>query len=121
MKKFTLILASVSFLTLLVVPSGARAEATISEQKVHTVGINAYLYFYPLITMDLTRKQSTNIEAGKEWGKGPMNEFTNVPTFPPADFRTVVRPNFDTLYSLAWLDLTAEPMIVSAPDTNGRY
>jgi hypothetical protein len=50
-----------------------------------------------------------------------MNEFTNVPTFPPADFRTVVRPNFDTLYSVAWLDLTTEPLIVSAPDTNGRY
>jgi hypothetical protein len=71
--------------------------------------------------MDLTRKQSTNIEPGKEIGKGPMNMFVSVPTYPPADFKGVVRPNFDTLYSIAWLDLTKEPMIVSAPDTNGRY
>ena len=71
--------------------------------------------------MDLTRKQSTNIEPGKEVAKGPMNTFTNVREYPSADYKGVVRVNFDTLYSIAWLDMTAEPMIVSAPNTNGRY
>ncbi len=71
--------------------------------------------------MDITRKQLTNVEPGKEFGKGPMNAFTNVPEYPPADFKGVVRPNFDTLYSIAYLDLTKEPMIVSVPDTGGRY
>jgi hypothetical protein len=71
--------------------------------------------------MDVTRKQSTNIEPGKEIGKGPMNAFTNVAEYPPADYKGVVRVNFDTLYSIAWLDLTKEPMIVSAPNTDGRY
>jgi hypothetical protein len=50
-----------------------------------------------------------------------MNAFTNVREYPTADYKGVVRVNFDTLYSIAWLDMTKEPMVVSAPDTNGRY
>ena len=42
-------------------------------------------------------------------------------TFPPADFRAVVRPNFDTLYANAWLDLTNGPVLLHAPDTDDRY
>jgi len=87
---------------------------------VQAIGIDAYLYLYSLVTMDLTRKQLTNVEPGKGLG-GPMNMFQNIPTFPPAEMRVVVRPNFDTLYSSAWLDLTKEPVVVSAPDTGGRY
>jgi hypothetical protein len=63
----------------------------------------------------------TNIEAGKMIGRGPLNTFTHVRAYPPGDIKVVVRPNFDTLYSLGWLDLTKEPMVVSAPDTAGRY
>jgi hypothetical protein len=52
------------------------------------------LYFYPLITMDITRQQMSNIAPGKKMGYGPMNTFANVPEFPPADMKVVVRPNF---------------------------
>ena len=99
----------------------ASAQTAVTEQEARSIGANAYLYFYSLVTMDISRRQMTNIEPGKELGKGPMNMFTNIPTYPPADIKIVVRPNFDTLYSSAWLDLTKEPMVVSAPDTNGRY
>jgi hypothetical protein len=71
--------------------------------------------------MDLSRLQSTNIEPGKVAFKGPMNTFVNAQAYPTADMRTVVRPNFGTLYSAAWLDLTKEPMVISVPDTGGRY
>lgn len=94
---------------------------TVSEQEAYEIGIEAYTYLYPLVLMDATRRVSVNVEAGKVLGRGPMNTFTHVPIFPPADFRDVVRPNFDTLYSVAWLDLTKEPMVVAAPDTQGRY
>jgi hypothetical protein len=94
--------------------------ATITEQEAHAIGVDAYLYFYPLVTMDITRQQLTNEEPGKGIG-GPMNTFANIPAFPTAEMRAVVRPNFDTLYSSGWLDLTHEPVVVSVPDTGGRY
>jgi hypothetical protein len=115
------ILAAILAVILAAQPGTAQQPPKVSEEEAYAIGVEAYVYFYSLLTMDITRKQSTNIEPGKEFGKGPMNMFVNVPEYPPATMKTVVRPNFDTLYSIAWLDLTKEPLIVSVPDTGGRY
>jgi hypothetical protein len=85
------------------------------------IAAESYVFLYPLVTMEVTRLQATNTQVGKFPGRGPMNEFIHIREFPDADFKVVVRPNFDTLYSSAWLDLTSEPVIVSAPDTDRRY
>jgi hypothetical protein len=98
----------------------AQAQQSATEQEAYAIGVDAYLYFYSLVTMDITRKQLGNVEPGKGLG-GPMNSFSNIPEYPAADMKVVVRPNFDTLYSSGWLDLTKEKMIVSVPDTGGRY
>ncbi|AWY43779.1 DUF1254 domain-containing protein [Pseudomonas putida] len=102
-------------------PLSAQAQSKLTSEEAHAIGVDAYVYFYPLLTMDITRKQFTNIEPGKEFGKGPMNMFVSVPEYPPASFKGVVRSNFDTLYSIAWLDLTKEPLVIAAPDTAGRF
>lgn len=101
--------------------SRAQSANSLSVQEANEIAIEAYHYFYPLISMEVTRRVTTNVPAGIKPGLGPMNEFHHFRAYPTADFREVVRPNFDTLYSSAWLDLSKEPMIVSAPDTNGRY
>ena len=113
----------VLFVALLMAPlqlSAARAAPAVSEEEARAIAVEAYLYLYSLVTMDLTRLQFTNVDKVDEF-KGPMNVFVNVPAYPTAEMKTVVRPNFDTLYSSAWLDLTEEPMVVSVPDTDGRY
>lgn len=115
--RFFMFLTSLSFIF-----NAAVCQAQeVSEQEAQSIGTSAYLYFYPLITMDITRKQMTNVEPGKIPGFAPMNTYANVPEYPTADMKTVVRPNFDTLYSSAWLDLTKGPVVLSVPDTHERY
>jgi hypothetical protein len=88
---------------------------------IHDVAVDAYVYLYPLVSMELTRQQMTNTERASG-SHAPTNQFAHLRAFPAGDFREVVRPNFDTLYSSAWLDLRDEPIVVSAgEDTDGRY
>lgn len=93
----------------------------VSPEEARQIAAEAFIYTYPLVLMDITRRVSINFEADARPGFGPMNQFAHMRAFPPGSFREVVRPNFDTLYSVAWLDLTKEPVIISAPDTQGRY
>jgi hypothetical protein len=86
-----------------------------------SLSYDAYTYLYPLVTMEVSRRQAVNVEAGARPGFGPPNEFHHIRAFPSAEFRAVVRPNFDTLYSSAWLDLTSGPVVIGSRDTGDRY
>jgi hypothetical protein len=80
------------------------------------------LYAYPIVTMDVTMRQVTNVPNTVTIPmRAPVNQFTHARAYPSADSRDVVRFNFDTLYSLAWLDVSHEPIVLSVPDTGGRY
>jgi hypothetical protein len=100
--------------------AAAGAQTAISDEDAHAIGVRAYLYFYSLITMDVTRRQLTNVQRPENI-RAPANTFVSLREYPSADMRVVVRPNFDTLYTSGFLDMTAEPMIVSTPNTGGRY
>lgn len=60
----------------------------------------------------------TAAEATPAPGDVPMYMFLRVPAYVPVDDQGVVPPNFDTVYSIAWLDLTREPLVVTAPNTD---
>ena len=93
----------------------------VDADEAQAIAQEAYIYLYPLILMDMTRTQLINLDPKISPMGGPANAFTHVRAFPSADMRAVVRPNFDTLYSSAWLDLTSGPVVVSTADTGGRY
>ena len=114
-----ILLASVVCAAAAFSPQTTHAQASVSAQEAYEIGMEAYVYFYPLVTMEVTRAQTDSVPGAP--ANSLANRFFHIRTYPPADFKVVVRPNFDTLYSSAWLDLTKEPMIVSAPDTGGRY
>ena len=94
--------------------------ASITEQEARELGVEAYLYFYPLVVMDATRRQMTNVAPGTVPGLGPMNTLCHMRAL-ATEFRAVRAPNMSVLASLSWLDLTREPVIVSVPDTDGRF
>ena len=85
------------------------------------VAVEAYLYLYPLVVMDYTRRQLTNVPPGTPGIAAPMNTFAASRGFPTPAMHSVPRPNFDTLYSPAWVDLTAGPVLLTTPATRGRY
>jgi hypothetical protein len=87
-----------------------------------TIATEAYVFLYPLVLMDLTRRVMTNeVKWNGNGPKAPMNNFGHFRAYPPLEYQGVVRPNFDTLYSISFLDLTDGPVIISMPDSNGRY
>src|SRR5215467_776598 len=92
-----------------------------SADETQAIAQEAYVYLYPLVLMDLTRRQMINLDPKVSPMGGPANAFTHIRAFPTAEMRSVVRPNFDTLYSSAWLDLTNGPLVVSTADTGGRF
>ncbi len=84
------------------------------------IGVEAYIYGYPLVTMEMTRRVMTNV-AKPEGKHAPMGQFANMQEYPDAAFKDITAPNADTLYSVAWLDLAKEPYVLSLPDEHGRY
>ncbi len=84
------------------------------------IGVEAYIYGYPLVTMEMTRRVMTNVEK-PEGSRAPMGQFVRMREYPTAEFRDVTAPNADTLYTTAWLDLGREPWVLSLPDMQDRY
>lgn len=81
---------------------------------------DAYIYGYPLVTMEMTRRVITNVPA-VEGTRGPMGQFIKLRQYPDASFRDVTAPNADTLYTTAFIDVGKEPWVISIPDMKDRY
>lgn len=92
----------------------------LSADEAREIAVAAYIYAYPLMLMEYTRRNQTNVAAVAP-GKAPMNQFGHRATFPDATFTAVVRPNADTLYSTLWFDVSKQPLLISVPDSEGRY
>ena len=84
------------------------------------LGVEAYIYGYPLVTMEMTRRVMTNVEK-PEGSRAPMGQFVRMREYPSATFRDVTAPNADTLYTTAWLDVGQEPWVLNLPDAHDRY
>ena len=91
----------------------------LTPDEAKQIAVDAYIYGYSLITTDVTRVQMSNVAKVEEI-KAPTGTFFNIKRYPPATFRGVSATNADTLYSVAWLDLS-EPQVFSHPEIKGRF
>jgi hypothetical protein len=90
------------------------------EGVAYVVGLEEYVYGYPLVMMDVTREVLTAASSTGEYA-APINQFARLRSYVSPDFKNVVRISVNSLWSHGWLDLDQEPMIVSVPDMGGRY
>ena len=97
-----------------------KAPAQLTEDQAAKIAEDAYVFGFPLVLMDVTKDVSTAVPK-PQGTKAPINQFANVPAFPDATYTDIVSPNVDTLYSLAWLDLAKEPIVMSVPEMGKRY
>jgi hypothetical protein len=113
---------SALFLCLVIAGCGSSSKIAqdTKELQAFETGKDAYIYAYPLVTMELTRRASTNV-AAPEGTFAPVGQFAKLREYPNASFNTVTAPNADTLYTIVWLDVSKEPWVISIPDLKGRY
>jgi hypothetical protein len=102
-------------------PQSEGTSSTGASSEARAMAEQAYVYGYPLLLMDFSKARLTNVPHPLASGLAPLDQFGNAKAFPDATFTDVVSPNADTLYSSGWLDLKNEPIVLSVPDTHGRY
>jgi hypothetical protein len=113
-------LCTVATLTLTALPVIAQQGTPLTEEAALAIGTDAYVYGYPLVTMEMTRRVMTNV-AKPTGNRGPMGQFVRAREYPNASFRDVTAPNADTLYTTVWIDVEKEPWVLSIPDMGERY
>jgi hypothetical protein len=85
-----------------------------SKREYVVLGAEAYMYGYPLVVMDVTRSNFA-------LNNGPTNALRRVPMFPDANYKDVVRPNVDTLYTVAFIDMAQGPWVFEMASNDQRY
>lgn len=96
------------------------SNSALTQAEALQLGTDVYVYGYPLVTTEMTRRVMTNVES-VEGLRAPMGQFVNAREYPNASFRDVTAPNADTLYSSAWINVGAEPYVLQVPDEDGRF
>lgn len=115
----------IALATLLLISPSCTNQAKqkdLTDDEIAAIAKKAYVYGYPLVIMDLTRKVGTNVPSViKNKSAAPINQLGHASEFPDDKFTDVVKPNVDTYYSIAWLDLKNQPLVLTIPATDRYY
>jgi hypothetical protein len=87
---------------------------TVSPAEVQAIAKDAYIYSYAMMESYQTWRAQA-VDKDFNGYVGGFNVFRHYSEPFTPDNKDIVTPNNDTPYSWAWLDLRAEPMVVSVP------
>ncbi len=110
---------------LAIAPAGLAQVATTTEQIdeniAYAIGVQAVYYGLGPVLTYVTYAGNTDVDRPFDNGQAPVNQMGHARNLYGPEDKLVVTANNDTLYSLAALDVSREPMVLSIPDTEGRY
>ena len=92
----------------------------ISVQEAKQLAEEAYIFAFSMLENYKTMYVQA-VDENLPTFRAPFNQFFHMRQLLGPEFTEVVGPNNDTLYSLAWLDLGREPVVLSLPDFDERY
>ncbi len=85
------------------------------------IATEGYEFGMPVLNMARTFRKSTSVNVPSGRGAGPVNQFSHFTELADVRDRTVVLPNNDTLYSMAWLDLSRGPVVIHTKKPTKRF
>ena len=97
----------------------APAAEQLTSTEAKAIAKEGYVFGLPPVYIALQQDVLTGVPK-PEGGRAPMNQFDQHREFPDAKNNKIVGMNVDTLYSLAQLDLTAEPIVLVVPPMDGK-
>lgn len=100
--------------------STASAEGTYEQEynRAVALGVRGYMYGQPLLDTNRIFKTSTSVTVPTDIGYAPVNQFSHFQHLTTTKETVVVAPNADTLYAVAWLKLTPQPIVLHVPEAN---
>ncbi|WP_231933238.1 DUF1254 domain-containing protein [Botrimarina mediterranea] len=99
----------------------AEGVSAPSIEETKAIAEEGFIYGLPIVmNYAVMNEYAVNQDSGQF--KAPFNEILNEPRVFTYKDTAVITPNSDTPYSLAWLDLRAEPIVLSVPPVDkDRY
>jgi hypothetical protein len=108
--------AAVASTTVVSLGSAAAASpASLSESQTQKIGSDAYVYGTSLMEFLRQRATQTSVTVPNALSDAPVNQFGNQRNLASAAHQVFVAPNNDTLYSMAHLDLSKDPLVLHVP------
>lgn len=102
-------------------PSSESAkDASVTPEEAQAIAQEAYVYAFPMMENYRTMYVQAIDRTAPGYG-APFNEFVHKTELLGPEFKDIVRPNNDTMYSFAWLDLRAQPIVITVPEIKDRY